>query len=280
MKIRRISEERIRCFRQKLLQSEKSRATMEKYLRDIRTFAAYVGAASVTKEVTIGYKQHLVERYAPASVNSMLAAVNLFLKEMGWYDCVVKTVKIQRQAFRASEKELTKAEYYRLLEAAKKRKDTRLYLLMETLCATGIRVSELRFITVEAVRRGQAVVSLKGKTRQVLLPAALRRELKRYAGVRKIGSGSIFITKNGNPLDRSNILHDMKSLCAEAKVDRCKVFPHNLRHLFACLYYKVSKDLSRLADLLGHSSVNTTRIYTAVSGTEQLRQIERLGLIL
>lgn len=280
MEKRIITQELISKFRCSLIQDEKSRATIGKYLRDVHAFAEYIGQGTVCKEVVIGYKQRLMERYAPASVNSMLAALNHFFKEMGWYDCIVKSVKIQRQAFRSKERELSKEEYYRLLEAAKQRGDRRLYLLMQTICASGIRVSELRFITVEALKSGRAIVSLKGKTRQVLLPRALVKELKHYAKERKILHGSIFVTRTGKPMDRSNILHEMKSLCEAANVDRRKVFPHNLRHLFACLFYKASKDLSRLADLLGHSSVDTTRIYTCVSGLEQQRQIERLGLVI
>lgn len=267
-------------FRRTLIEDEKSPATITKYSRDVEAFLVFVGDSEVTKETVIHYKQQLIEKYAPASVNSMLAALNRFFKEIGRYDCVVKALKIQRQIFRGKDRELTKAEYYRLLEAAKRKNDTRLYMLMQTLCATGIRVSELRFITVEALRQGRAVVSLKGKTRQVLIPKALSKELTLYAKDRGIHAGSIFVTRNGNPLDRSNILHRMKSLCDAARVAREKVFPHNLRHLFACLYYKVEKDLSRLADLLGHSSLNTTRIYTSLSGAEQQRQIDRLGLVL
>lgn len=279
MENRTITNQRMTEFEQKLISDERSQATVQKYLRDIRAFRSFVQKKTITKEVTIHYKQYLMERYAPSSVNSMLAAINCFFKQMGWYDCIVKAVRIQRQAFRPRERELTKEEYYRLLDAAKDRKDTRLYLLMQTICATGIRISELRYITVEAVRRGSATVSLKGKTRQVLIPSALCRELMRYARMRAIRSGSIFVTKKGNPMDRTNILHEMKSLCEAARVDRRKVFPHNLRHLFACMFYKASKDISRLADLLGHSSIDTTRIYTCVSGAEQRRQIERLGLI-
>lgn len=277
---RKITGERMLTFRHRLLENERSPATVEKYMRDVRTFMVFAGEEEVRKETVIRYKQHLLENYAPASVNSMLAALNCFFKEMGWYDCVVKAVKVQRQVFRSREREMTRAEYIRLLEAARKRKDTQLYLLMQTICSTGIRVSELRFVTVEAVKAGRATVSLKGKTRQVLLPSALCRELKRYAKERGIAAGNIFVTKSGKPLDRSNILHAMKRLCETAKVKRSKVFPHNLRHLFATLYYKASKDISRLADLLGHSSINTTRIYTCVSGEEQQRQIERLGLLL
>lgn len=280
MEERIITQARMNQFRSSLIQDEKSRATIGKYIRDLQAFREHMGQRAVDKEAVICYKQRLVEGYAPASVNSMLAALNRFFKEMGWLDCVVKTVKIQRQAFRSRERELSKEEYYRLLEAAKQRGDSRLYLLMQTICASGIRVSELRFITVEALKSGRAMVSLKGKTRQVLLPRALIKELKHYAKERNIQRGSIFITRTGNPMDRSNILHEMKALCEAAKVDRKKVFPHNLRHLFACLFYKASKDLSRLADLLGHSSVDTTRIYTCVSGWEQQRQIERLGLVI
>ncbi len=267
-------------FRATLVGEEKSKATVDKYLRDLETFYRFAGGKVITKELVIRYKQELVERYAPASVNSMLAAINCFFKEQGWYDCVVKSLKIQRQSFREKERELTKAEYFRLLQAAKERGNTRLYVLMQTMCATGIRVSEVRFITMEAVRRGRATVSLKGKIRQVLLPADLCRELKRYAKEQGIRAGQLFVTKSGRPLDRSNILHEMKALCKTAGVERTKVFPHNLRHLFACLYYKVSKDLSRLADVLGHTNVNTTRIYTCVSGMEHVRQLERLGLVI
>lgn len=276
----KITEIEIAQFRAKLVHDEKSAATIEKYMRDVMVFCAFVGDESVTKETVMHYKEHLKEKYKPASVNSMLAAINRFFREMRWFDCIVKALKIQRQAFRPKERELSKAEYFCLLKTAKARRNTRLYLLMQTLCSTGIRVSELPFITVGAVLNGRAVVSLKGKTRTVLLPAGLCRELKRYIKNTHLESGSIFVTKSGRPMDRSNILHEMKSLCEKAGVDRKKVFPHNLRHLFACLYYRAVKDLSRLADLLGHSNINTTRIYTCVSGDEQERQIEGLGLIL
>lgn len=275
-----MNETLISNFRTMLVADEKSAATVAKYMRDVYAFAAYVGlGALVTKEVAVAYKQSLMEQYAPSSVNSMLAAVNRFFKEVGWYDCLLKSLKIQRQAFRARERELSREEYHRLLCAAQTRGDNRLYLLMQTICATGIRVSELRFITVEAAQRGYAMVNLKGKMRKVLLPVALCQKLKRYARERGIRSGYIFITRSGTPMDRSNILHAMKALCEQAGVERSKVFPHNLRHLFACCYYQAEKDISRLADLLGHSSINTTRIYTCVSGDEQARQIERLGLV-
>lgn len=270
----------IELFRCRLIEDERSTATIEKYLRDLRLFQRFAGHEVICKQLVIRYKQHLTENYAPASVNSMLAAVNRFFREMEWYDCIVKPLKIQRQSFRSEDRELTKAEYLRLLSAANSLKKQRLSLLMQTLCSTGIRISELRFITVEAANSGTATVSLKGKTRRVLIPKALRKALRQYAKTQGISSGSIFVSSKGNPLDRSNVLHEMKALCAAAKVERSKVFPHNLRHLFACLYYKAEKDLSHLADILGHTSINTTRIYTCTSSDTQIRQIDRLGLVI
>lgn len=277
---RLLDEKSLERFRTTLIEEEKSAATIEKYLRDLGFFMNYMGREkAVCKENVIQYKNYLVEHYAVTSVNSMLAAINCFFKRMGWYDCLVKSLKVQREAFRSHEKEMSKDEYFRLLETAKAKGNERLYFVMQSICSTGIRISELKFITVESLNTGQARVSLKGKTRTVLLPADLRRHLRKYAKDRGIETGSIFITRNGQPLDRSNILHEMKALCKDSGVDAKKVFPHNLRHLFACIYYKAEKDLSHLADLLGHSSVNTTRIYTLVSGEEQARQIDRLGLV-
>lgn len=270
----------IELFRCRLIEDERSAATIEKYLRDLRLFQRFAGHDIICKQLVIRYKQYLTENYAPASVNSMLAAVNRFFREVDWYDCIVKPLKIQRQSFRSEDRELTKAEYLRLLSTANGLKKQRLSLLMQTLCSTGIRISELRFITVEAANSGIATVSLKGKTRRVLIPKALRRELRQYSKAQGISRGSIFISAKGNPLDRSNVLHEMKALCVAAKVERSKVFPHNLRHLFACLYYKAEKDLSHLADILGHTSINTTRIYTCTSSDMQIRQIERLGLVI
>lgn len=272
-------------FRRHLVEEEKSSATVEKYLRDVRHFFRYVkeqpaARQEVTKEQVISWKEELVRSYAVTSVNSMLASVNHFFKWMGWYDCVVRSLKVQKTTFRAGEKELTREEYIRLLHAARKKKKERLYYLLQTLCATGIRVSELPFITVQALRRGRAQVSLKNKTRTVLLPEKLCRLLKKYIRKKNIRSGSIFITRSGRPLDRSNILHDMKKLCREAQVEESKVFPHNLRHLFACTYYHRKKDIVHLADLLGHSNINTTRIYTQESGKEESRLLSQLGLVL
>jgi len=277
--IREINETNIKQFELALIEDEKSASTVEKYMRDVKKFCKFASDSDITKELVVRYKAYLMENYAPSSVNSMLAAVNLFFKAQGWHDCTVKSIRIQRQGFRTSERELTKKEYYKLLNAAEKKKNRRLYMLMQTICSTGIRVSELQFITVEAVRAGRAIVFLKGKCRQVIIPSALSCELSEYVKERKINSGSIFVTRSGKPVDRNNILHEMKSLCSIAGVQTSKVFPHNLRHLFACMYYTNEKDLSRLADILGHSSIDTTRIYTSVSGDEQQQQIESLGLV-
>lgn len=280
MEERVITTQMIAYFVKYLQEDEKSQATIKKYKRDLQSFVRFANGSVITKELAIQYKEYLKASYKPSSVNSMLAAVNRLFKEMGWYDCVVKALKVQRAVFRLKDRELNKEEYYRLLEAAKAKKNRRLYLIMETICATGIRVSELQFITAEALKTERAVVTLKGKTRTVLLPKALCKKLRKYAKEREILSGSLFITKYGRPMDRSNILHEMKALCETAGVERSKVFPHNLRHLFACVFYKAVKDITRLADLLGHSNINTTRIYTSVSGEEQARQIARLGLVI
>lgn len=240
-----MKKEMIDWFEKNLIEEEKSPATIAKYCRDVRAFFCGLEEdGTVTKEIVIDYKQKLKENYTISSVNSMLAALNCFLKKMGWYDCVVKALKIQREAFRSGHRELTKEEYYRLLKAAKRAGNRRIELVMQTICATGMRVSELRFITVESLNTRRAVVSMKGKTRTILIPAELCRILKGYIKERKIERGSIFVTRSGRPLDRSNILHEMKKLCERANVERQKVFPHNLRHLFAITYYQVEKDRS------------------------------------
>lgn len=277
----RIGIEMLEDFRQKLVFDEKSEATIEKYMRDLKTYVEHIGnEGSVTKEQVLLYKKKLMEEYAVSSVNSILAALNHFFKEMGWYDCVVRSIKIQRKSFRVQDKELTQKEYYRLLEEAKKRKKMRLYYLMQTICGTGIRVSELQFITVEALEKKQTTVSLKGKVRTVIIPSKLCKLLKRYVKEKKITSGPVFVTKNGKPLDRSNICHEMKALSKETGICKSKIFPHNLRHLFACVYYEAVKDLAHLADILGHSNINTTRIYTQISSVVQSRQMDRLKLVL
>lgn len=276
-----MSVDMIQQFKMNLIEAERSEATIDKYVRDVRAFFEFLCQQKmVTKEIVIAYKQRLIKHYADSSVNSILTALNCFFKGEGWFDCVVKTLKIQPDAFRAKERELTKEEYYRLLRAAKEKGNQRLYLVMETICSTGIRVSELRFISVESLHTRRARVSLKGKTRTVLLPIKLCQMLKKYVREKGIAHGSIFVTRTGKPLDRSNILHDMKSLCEAARVEASKVFPHNLRHLFAITYYQMEKDLSHLADLLGHSSINTTRIYTLTSGVEQEKKIEKMALVI
>lgn len=277
MDVRVITEKIRRDFYRYLVAEEKSKATTEKYLRDIDAFCRFAGEMPVTKDVAVAYKQHLLERgYAVRSVNSMLASVNSLFSFLGWQDCRVKSLRIQREAYRPESRELTKAEYFRLLDAAQ---SPGLRLVLETICATGIRVSELRFFTVEAMQAGEITVRCKNKTRRILIPGKLRKRLRNFAQKEKIHSGPIFLGRNGKPLDRSRIWALMKSLCAAAGVERSKVFPHNLRKLFARTFYSQEKDIAKLADVLGHSNINTTRIYIISTGAEHRRQIERLGLI-
>lgn len=277
---RKITQKQLIDFKQHLVNEEKSAATIEKYVRDVQTFIAWLkGEAGVDKAAVITYKQYLTEHYQTASVNSILSALNSFFIFNAWFELRIKTIKMQRQIFSSKDRELSRAEYERLLKAAESRPNKRLYYILQTICATGIRVSELRFITIEAVKRTYAEVCCKGKNRHVLLPGDLCKLLKDYAEEKKISSGSIFVTGSGRPLDRSNVWADMKKLCETANVARSKVFPHNLRHLFARTYYALQKDIVRLADILGHSSVNTTRIYTMESGEIHRKQIQRLGLV-
>lgn len=277
--MRKITNEIIKSFKDYLISEEKAEATVNKYLHDVGEFQIWIGEQELSKTVVVTYKSYLCECYAPASVNAALSSLNSFFNFMEWYDLRVKNLKIQKQIFASSDKELTKDEYNRLLEAAKEKKNERLYLLMQTICSTGIRVSEVKYVTVEAVSRGVAEINCKGKRRQVFLPKQLCGILKQYIIEQKITSGAVFVTKNGNPLDRSNIWSDMKKLCKVANVSEKKVFPHNLRHLFARTYYSLQKDIVRLADILGHSNVNTTRIYTMETGEIHRRQIQRLGLL-
>lgn len=266
-------------FRQHLVEEEKTAATLEKYMRDIEAFSQWLRGRRIDKKIVLEYKEHLVRNYAPSSVNSVISSLNSFFIFNEWYLFKVKGVKIQKQIFASSEKELTKSEYERLLTVAQKKKNERLYLLMQTICSTGIRVSELKYITVEAIVRQRATINCKGKMRIVILPKQLCSMLVRYVRRKKITAGSVFQTKSGKPLDRSNIWSDMKNLCREAGVSRDKVFPHNLRHLFARTYYSVQRDIVRLADILGHSSINTTRIYTMETGEIHRQQIQKLGLL-
>ena len=272
--MRIITKKLIDTFKTYLLNEEKSSSTLEKYIRDILAFSVWLGTT------VLEYKKYLIDNYAPASVNSILSSLNSFFGFNEWVDCKVKTLKIQRQLFVSSSKELTKTEYKQLLNAALSQHNKRLYMLMQTICATGIRVSELKYITVEAVKSGVATINCKGKMRVVMMTKDLCKQLNAYIKEQKIKSGSVFVSKNGRPLDRSNIWSDMKKLCETAGVSKEKVFPHNLRHLFARTYYSLEKDIVRLADILGHANVNTTRIYTMESGEIHMRQLQKLGLLL
>lgn len=275
-----MTAERIAAYGRYLRIEERAAGTLEKYLRDIRHFAAWLNGRPVTKELAMAWKEYLVaQQYAPATINGMLAALNGLLCFLGWNECGVKPLKRQRSVFRPGERELTRAEYLRLLEAARQAGRERLYLVMEALCSTGMRVSELRFITVETLERGFASVDCKGKQRTVLLTKRLRRTLTGYCRRRGIRSGAVFVTRTGRPLDRSNIWREMRSLCGQAGVDAGKVFPHNLRHLFAVSFYNVEKDIAKLADLLGHASIETTRIYIMESSAVHAQRLERLGLV-
>lgn len=281
MKGRILTEKIIGDFSCCLKSEEKSENTLEKYLRDVRAFAAYLGGAAVTKETVIAYKNKLLsENYAVRSVNSMLASLNSLFAFLGWTDCRVKSIKLQRQIYCSEERELTKAEYMRLVNTAKQKGNERLNLILQTICGTGIRVSELQYITVEAVKCGEAIVSLKGKTRTIFIVRELQKKLLRYAAEQGISSGTIFITRTGRPMSRTNIWREMKGLCEQAGVNPQKVFPHNLRHLFARVFYGIEKDIAKLADILGHSSINTTRIYIISTGDEHRRRMENMRLIL
>ena len=270
----------IQGYAQHLKLEEKSEATLEKYLRDIRAFAAWANGQKISKELTAEWKNHLVEQhYAPTTINAMLSALNSLLEFLGLNDCRVKFLKVQRRLFRDADRELTKDDYQRLLNTAYQLGRDRLGLLVETIGATGIRVSEVKYVTVEAIRQGKAEISLKGKIRTILLPGKLRRKLLKYAQKQKIASGAIFRTRSGRELSRRQIWAELKGLCKHACVEPSKVFPHNLRHLFATVFYRVCRDIVKLADLLGHSSIETTRIYLVTSGSEHQRALDRLGLV-
>lgn len=270
----------IAAYTTHLQAEERSAATVEKYLRDVRAFAAWLDGRPITKEIAAEWKARLLEKgQTPATVNAKLSAINGLFKHLGWDECRVKFLKVQRRVFREAGKELSREEYDRLTDAARRLNQEWLALAMETICATGIRVSELRYVTVEAVRAGRADISLKGKIRTILLSEKLRRKLLKYAKKQKTASGAIFRSRDGAPLTRFQIWRAMKSLCGEAGVESSKVFPHNLRHLFAATFYRVTRDIVKLADVLGHSSVNTTRIYLLTTGAEHARQLEKLGLV-
>lgn len=280
MKERTITQALLKAYETALRNEEKSTNTLTKYVRDIRHFLDFAQDRPIDKSLTLEYKAQLEKEFATASANSMIAALNSFLRFAGWDECCVKQFKVQKQTYLPEEKELTKAEYVRLIRAAEDEKNERLSLVIQTICGTGIRVSELQYITVEAIQSGKAVVSCKGKTRTVFIVSALRKKLLRYARSHGIRTGIVFVTKNGKPLDRSNIWREMKALCIQAGVSPNKVFPHNLRHLFARVFYGIEKDIAKLADILGHSSINTTRIYIMTTGAEHQRRMENMRLII
>lgn len=261
------------AFKRYLIAEEKSNATIEKYLHDVCCFLEFLADREVSKEETVAYKEYLTQQYAPASVNSMLVALNGFLRFFRRIDCCVKLLKIQRQIFCREEKELTQTEYQRLVKAAG---DSQLSYILQTICGTGIRISELQSITVEAVMSGKAVVNCKNKMRVIFIPAPLQNILKKYIKKAGVKAGSVFISQSGKPLDRSSVWRQMKRLCKKAGVPPEKVYPHNLRHLFARIFYRIKKDIVRLADILGHSSINTTRIYTLETGQRHLSDLTQV----
>ena len=273
-----VTERTVDGFRRELLRREYSHGTAESYVRSIRAFARWSGGA-VDRGLVLTWKARLTARYAPATVNAMLAGINRFFAFMGWPECKVKALRLQRRSFREAERELDREEYRTLVRTARTLGRERLALVMETICATGIRVGEVPYITVEALRRGKAVVALKGKVRTILLPEKLCKKLLKYVKRQKITSGEVFLTGGRKRLSRVQIWAEMKRLCRAAGVAADKVFPHNLRHLFARTFYRACQDVVKLADILGHSSIETTRIYLLTTGTEHLRQLERLGLL-
>lgn len=267
-------------FREMLLEEERSAGTVEKYLRDTGKLAVFLGESPISKEAVMTWKAHLLERgCAVSTVNSMLAAANRYLKFIGREDCRVRTIRRQHLPFRNRGQELSKEEYRKLVSVAENSGRERLALLLQSICATGIRVSEIHYLTAEAVHTGRVEVALKGKTRVILLPKQLRRKLLRYAKQKKIASGELFLTRSGKPISRKQIWAEMKRLCHKAGISESKVFPHNLRHLFATAFYQATRDIAKLADVLGHSSIETTRIYLTVTAEEHQRQLEKLQLI-
>ncbi len=279
MEPRKITEETLAAFARQLGEEERSPATLEKYLREVRQFAAFLGGREVTRELAAAWREELSARQSPATVNGKLTALDRLLAFLGWEGCRVKHLRVQRQLFRDSARELSREEYARLVETARRLGRGRLSLLMETICATGIRVSEVRYITAEAVREGRTEIALKGKIRTILLPGKLCRKLEKYARQKKITSGELFLTRSGRPMSRKQIWAEMKGVCRAAGVAPSKVFPHNLRHLFARCFYRVSRDVAKLADVLGHSSIETTRIYLISTGAEHARTLDQLRLI-
>ena len=277
---RMITNSMIEDFEVYLYSDEKSMNTIKKYLRDVKAFCEFTGSREVSKAVVMEFKTSLVEKYEISSANSIIAAVNAFLRFIEWEDCCIKQFKVQKKLFCSEEKELTKAEYIRLINTARKNGNERLNLIIQTICGTGIRVGELQYITVEAVRKGEAIVTCKNKTRTIFIVQELQKRLLHYIKSKNITTGCIFITKTGKPMSRCNIWREMKNLCERAGVNPKKVFPHNLRHLFARTFYGIEKDIAKLADILGHSSINTTKIYIIATGDEHRRRMENMRLII
>lgn len=281
MSHRLITDKIIESFRRFLTEEEKSNSTIEKYMRDVKAFAKFLCGGEVTKDDVISYKKHLLDKgYRHRSINSMLASINSLFAFLQWREFKVKSLRIQKEVYSRKDKELSKEEYNRLVNAAELKENERLSLIIQTICGTGIRVSELEFITVEAVKKSEAAVSLKGKTRTVLIIEKLKKKLLRYAAEQGIHSGCIFITRTGKPISRINIWREMKKLCELANVNPSKVFPHNLRHLFARTFYNIEKDIAKLADILGHSSIETTRIYIITTIDEHRRKMENMKLVI
>lgn len=278
--LRFITNEQLQEFKEYLKNEERESSTIAKYLHDVQVFVGWLGEKEITKEKLTGYKEYLIEKkYNPKTINGILSAINKFLTFVGQSELKVKYLRIQRQLFRNSNRELTQAEYLKLINKAQELGKERLSLLMQTICATGIRVSELKYITVETVKAGKAEISLKGKIRTILLTGKLCKKLLKYAKHKKITSGEIFITRSGRGLGRKQIWAEMKALCKKSGVSAGKVFPHNLRHLFARAFYRVCKDVAKLADVLGHSSIETTRIYLISTGAEHLQTLNKLQLL-
>ena len=277
-----IDKRQISAFEEFLWKEERARATVEKYLREVLQFAAWLQDEPINKEAVARWKEFLLTRkkYRPSTISGKLTALDRFFSFLGQEECRVKHLRLQRQLFREDKRELSQKEYQKLIATAYAEGKERLGLLMETICSTGIRVSEVRYITLEAVEQGRAEISLKGKIRIILIPGKLRRKLIKYSRRRKILFGEIFLTKSGRSLSRKQIWTEMKRICRKAGVEESKVFPHNLRHLFARMFYQVSRDITKLADVLGHSSIDTTRIYLVSTGYEHIKILDKLHLIL
>lgn len=269
----------LRQYSQWLYESEKSHQTIKKYVHHLDSFFCFLGKKKLCKMQVLAWKEFLKKKQAPTSVNNALAALNGFFKFIGRKELLVHYIRIKKNVFCPAERELKREEYERLIKAAFKKKNERLAMILQTIGSTGIRISELKYITVEALLEGKVDVECKGRIRTVFFSGKLRRVLQAYIKKKHITSGMIFVTRNGKSVDRSNIWREMKNLGCVADVQKEKIFPHNLRHLFARCYYSQQKDLSRLADILGHSNINTTKVYTMESGETHLKQIEEMNLV-